>query len=170
MLISFQLSQTINCPVEKTFAFLADFSNMPLWNYYIESVTKISEGPVAMGTVFQQKRSRDLYNLQVTAFKPLQTIMVELQPPGPHLLYGFETLAAGGQTQVTLTWQLDLDNFSALAYLPNGRFKNRLLSFVDWQIQAKTKPATGQNFDKLKTLLETGEVTLQSGRHVSLKV
>lgn len=168
MIIQFQNSQIIQCPREKVFAFLADFTHMPMWNYYIQSVTKISEGPVGLGTVFEQKRPHDLYRYKIVVYEPLQTIRVELQPPGPNLLYGFKLSGYAAQTQVTMDWQLNLDNYSVLKYVPKGLVKNWLLSLVDWQIQAKTKPATMENFNKLKILLETGEVTLQSGRRVVL--
>jgi uncharacterized protein YndB with AHSA1/START domain len=43
-------------PVD-VFAFLADFTNLPLWNYAIRATEKLSPGPVAVGSRYRQQRS-----------------------------------------------------------------------------------------------------------------
>ncbi|MDP4262835.1 MAG: hypothetical protein Q8941_09915 [Bacteroidota bacterium] len=168
MIIGFELSQMIECPVEKTFSFLSDFTNMPLWNYYVQSVTKMTEGPVAEGTVFEQKRPHDLLFYKIVAIARPYKIMAEVQPPAPHLDYGFELYDQGEQTRVVYKWNLDLENYKLLKYIPRGKFKDWLLSFAGRLVQKKTRPAVMQNFGKLKILLETGRVTLQDGRSVSV--
>jgi hypothetical protein len=169
MIISFEMSQDIECPIEKVFLFLCDFTNMPLWNYYIQNVTKITEGSVAEGTIFEQKRPHDLYRYKMQSMVYPNKVVAELQPPGPYLHLGFELKDKGKQTEVTYTWRLDLENYKLLRYVPRGRFKNWLLSFAEKPIQKKTKAAVHQNFEKMKILLETSRVTLQDGRSVTLK-
>ena len=70
MMITFQLTQRIDYPLDKTFAFLSNLTNMPRWNYFIQRVTKLTEGPVTIGTRFEQKRPRDLFQIRVEEFAP----------------------------------------------------------------------------------------------------
>ncbi len=53
----FENTVTIERPAEDVFAFLADFENVPTWNYAIEETTKTSSGPVGVGTIYRQTRS-----------------------------------------------------------------------------------------------------------------
>jgi hypothetical protein len=45
---SFENTVTIRRPVEDVFAFLADFENVPKWNYAIVETRKVSPGPVGV--------------------------------------------------------------------------------------------------------------------------
>jgi uncharacterized protein YndB with AHSA1/START domain len=46
---TFQNTVTIRRPVRDVFAFLADFENVPKWNYAIVETEKTSPGPVGSG-------------------------------------------------------------------------------------------------------------------------
>lgn len=48
---------TINRPAAEVFAYLADLENLPRWNYAIQQTRKVSPGPVAVGTRYQQVRT-----------------------------------------------------------------------------------------------------------------
>jgi len=54
---TFQNTVTIRRPVRDVFAFLADFENIPKWNYAIVKTEKTSPGPVGVGTTYRQLRS-----------------------------------------------------------------------------------------------------------------
>jgi uncharacterized protein YndB with AHSA1/START domain len=54
---TFENTVTIRRPIEDVFAFLADFENIPKWNYAIVETHKVSEGVVGVGTIYQQVRS-----------------------------------------------------------------------------------------------------------------
>jgi uncharacterized protein YndB with AHSA1/START domain len=54
---TFENAVTIRRPAEEVFAFLADFENIPIWNYAIEETRKASAGPVGVGTRYHQTRS-----------------------------------------------------------------------------------------------------------------
>ena len=168
MMITFQLTQRIDYPLDKTFAFLSNLTNMPRWNYFIQRVTKLTEGPVTIGTRFEQKRPRDLFQIRVEEFAPPHHVTFRIQPPGPDVQIRFELFAVNLQTEIQYSWQLDVQHYSVLKYIPAGGFKKWILSFVSKQIHARTKPAVAQNFAKLKTLLETGEVVLQDGRQMTI--
>ena len=49
---SFENTVTIRRPIAAVFAFLADFENIPAWNYAIVETRKVSPGPVGVGTTF----------------------------------------------------------------------------------------------------------------------
>jgi hypothetical protein len=46
---SFENTVTIRRPVADVFAFLADFENVPAWNYAIVETRKVAPGPVGWG-------------------------------------------------------------------------------------------------------------------------
>ncbi|HEY8202444.1 MAG TPA: SRPBCC family protein [Actinomycetota bacterium] len=54
---TFENTVTIERPAEDVFAFLADFENVPTWNYAVAETTKTSPGPVGVGTIYRQTRS-----------------------------------------------------------------------------------------------------------------
>jgi hypothetical protein len=54
---SFENTVLIRRPIEDVFALLSDFENVPKWNSAIVDTRKLSDGPVGVGTVYQQVRS-----------------------------------------------------------------------------------------------------------------
>ena len=54
---TFENTVTIQRPAGEVFVFLADFENIPKWNYAIEETHKASAGPVGVGTRYRQTRS-----------------------------------------------------------------------------------------------------------------
>ena len=51
---TFQNTVTIRRAIEDVFAFLADFENVPTWNYAIVETKKTSPGPVGVGTTYDR--------------------------------------------------------------------------------------------------------------------
>ena len=54
---TFENTVTIHRSAEEVLAFLADFENIPTWNYAIEDTSKASAGPVGVGTRYRQTRT-----------------------------------------------------------------------------------------------------------------
>jgi hypothetical protein len=57
----------------EVFAYLADFENLPEWNYAITKTTKLTPGPVHVGTEYRQTRSMPTEaaeSFTVTAYEP----------------------------------------------------------------------------------------------------
>jgi Polyketide cyclase / dehydrase and lipid transport len=54
---TFENTVMIRRPIEEVFGFLTDFENLPKWNYAIVETHKVSQGPVGVGTIYQQVRS-----------------------------------------------------------------------------------------------------------------
>jgi uncharacterized protein YndB with AHSA1/START domain len=74
-----QNALTIRRPIEDVFAFLADFENIPTWNYAIVKTKKTSRGPVGVGTTYRQLRSvpdRSEEGFEVTVFEPTTRLEV----------------------------------------------------------------------------------------------
>ena len=97
---AFDNTVTIARPAGEVFAFLADFQNVPRWNYAIEQTRKLSPGPVGVGTAYRQTRTT-LSNFSfVIILQPLnKTIGVHFLRGPAHTLFG-NVLAA--KTNISL--------------------------------------------------------------------
>src|SRR6266542_291072 len=79
---TFENTVRIGRPVEEVFAFLANFENVPRWNYAIEETKKVSPGPVGAGTTYRQTRSiprRSEDTFEVTVFEPARRLAIQGQ-------------------------------------------------------------------------------------------
>jgi len=142
---TFENTVTIRRPAEDLFAFLADFENVPRWNYAIVETVKTSAGPVAVGTTYRQTRStprRSEEAFQVTVFEPVRQLEVQgdFGPFSARLRYVLEPV--GDATRLT--------NVVELA--PS----RGVLRPVAALAASRVKAAVAANLDTLKQLLETG--------------
>jgi hypothetical protein len=142
---TFKNTVTIHRPVEEVFAFLADFENIPTWNYAIEDTGKASAGPVGVGTRYRQTRSvpaRSIEEFQVTVFQPASQLAIhgQIGPFRATISYKLEEVAGA----TTLVNTVELEPFQA---------KLRLLALV---AVPRIKAAVAQNLGKLKLVLEGG--------------
>jgi uncharacterized membrane protein len=153
-MIRFENTISIERPVAEVFAFLSDFENIPKWNYYVLEVKKISKGAAGVGTKYHQVRKTDEQVFQITEFKPNLIVAVKTLPESSlHFERRFTLQAEGSKTRIFDKWE-ELDT---------GR-----PALIEKLAARKVKSAVVENLNKLKGLLETGRVTLQDGRKVSL--
>jgi uncharacterized protein YndB with AHSA1/START domain len=143
---TFENTVTIRRAVEDVFAFLADFENIPSWNYAIVETKKTSPGPVGVGTTYRQLRSvpsRSEEGFQVTAFEPSSRLEVhgDIGPFTATISY----LLAPTDHGTRLTNVVDLESASGV------------LRLVAPLAASRVKTAVAANLDTLKQLLETGE-------------
>jgi uncharacterized protein YndB with AHSA1/START domain len=108
---SFENTVMIRQPIEEVFAFLADFENVPKWNYAIVETRKASEGAVGVGTIYHQVRSvpsRSEESFEVTAYNPPRHMEVrgQLGPFPSRLSYALDAIPEG--TRVTNSVELEL--------------------------------------------------------------
>ncbi len=94
---TFENTVMIRRPIEEVFAFLADFENIPKWNYAIVETRKVSEGAVEAGTIYQQVRSvpsRSEERFEVTAYNPPRQLEIrgQLGPFPSRLFYALDVL------------------------------------------------------------------------------
>jgi len=142
----------IHKPIEEVFNFLSNFENLSKWNYYVVKVSKITEGPIATGTVFHQVRKTDEQDFKIIALEFPKVVAIETLPPERHLVMRFNLIAQENHTKVEDAWQVKIPRI------------------VGWFAKKKIQPAVMENLQKLKTLLETGKVILQDGRAETLSV
>jgi carbon monoxide dehydrogenase subunit G len=116
-MIQISNSVEIKRPVPQVFDFIADVNNNPKW-MPVQSVQKLSNGPVGVGTKFKQQFSLlgSNYDLDgtITAFEPNQKIAFAYDSPVFNWRgeYTFEATAAGtrlsAKGNVSLTGALQL--------------------------------------------------------------
>jgi hypothetical protein len=100
LVASFENTVMIRRPIEEVFGFLADFENIPKWNYAIVETHKVSEGPVGVGTIYQQVRSapsRSQERFEVTAYNPPRQLELQgqLGPFPSRLAYALGAVPEG---------------------------------------------------------------------------
>jgi uncharacterized protein YndB with AHSA1/START domain len=139
---TFENTVTIRRPTAEVFAFLADFENIPKWNYAIVETHKTSQGPIGVGTIYQQVRSvpsRSEERFELTAYDPPRRLAIrgQLGPFPSRLSYALDAIPEG--TRVTNSVELDL------------RGPGRLLGRV---AVPRVRDAVAANLRKLKELLE----------------
>jgi hypothetical protein len=139
---TFENTVMIRRPGAGVFAFLADFENLPKWNYAIVETHKMSQGPVDVGTIYQQVRSvpsRSEERFEVTAHNPPRQLEVQgqLGPFPSRLAYALDAIVEG--TRVMNTVELEL------------RGPGRVLGRV---AVPRVRDAVATNLQKLKELLE----------------
>ena len=142
---TFQNTVTIQRPAEEVFVFLADFENIPIWNYAIDDTSKASAGPVGVGTRYRQTRSvpgRSTEEFEVTVFRPASRLAIHGQIGPFQATISYQLEAAAGAT--TLVNSVELDPSPA---------KLRLLAPL---AAPRIKAAVAQNLGKLKLVLEDG--------------
>lgn len=148
-MFNFENSIVIDRPIEIVFAFVADLPNIPKWNYYVLSVEPISPESGTVGSTYHQVRREDEQDLIIKNLVPNKSIIVETIPPSKLELHREITFEVqDNRTRIIDKWRLDLGVPKLLEPLTANRAKS----------------GVRENLEKLKTLLETGNVTLQNGR------
>lgn len=152
-MLDFENSIQIDRPIDVVFAFLADFENVPKWNYFVVEVKKTSAGPVGLGTTYHQVRKTDEQDFGITEFERNYVVAVQTLPQAsPKFLRRFTLQEEGSGTLILDQWELDTGKPAIIERLAGG----------------KVRSGVRENLGKLKRLLETGSVILQDGRKVTL--
>ena len=139
----FENTVRIDRPVEDVFAFLADFENIPRWNYAIVETRQTSDGPVGVGATYLQVRSmpsRSEETFEVTEFEPIRRLAIRggFGPLEGTMTYELEP--EDGRTRLTNSAQLEGRGLAKLAApLASGRIAE----------------AVSENLTTLKRLLES---------------
>lgn len=142
LVVTFENTVMVRRPIEEVFGFLADFENIPRWNYAIVETHKVSQGAVGVGTIYQQVRSvprRSEEHFEVTAYNPPRQLEIrgQLGPFPSCLSYALDAIPEG--TRITNSVELEL------------RGPGRLLGRV---AVPRVRDAVAANLQKLKELLE----------------
>jgi uncharacterized membrane protein len=148
-MIRFDNTVEINHPIEEVFGFIANFENIPRWNYYVLNVRQIVGGHPGIGTVYHQVRQGDEQDYQIVDFQPYHKVAIKTLPgsmPSFERVFTFEETDAG--SRIMDVWELETGHNQLVERLGAGRIK----------------AAVADNLGKLKQLLERGETRLQDGR------
>jgi carbon monoxide dehydrogenase subunit G len=152
-MLEFENTIRIGRRIDKVFAFLSDFENIPKCNYYVLDVRQLSESPRGIGTTYHQVRKTDEQDFRIIEFEPDHTVTVKTLPQSsPSFERRFTLYEEGDTTQIRDEWKLDTGRPAILERLARGRIKS----------------AVAENLAKLKELLEEGRVVLQDGRQVTV--
>jgi uncharacterized protein YndB with AHSA1/START domain len=140
---TFQNSVTIARPADDVFAFLADFGNIPAWNYAITRTVQTSPGPAGVGATYRQTRTvprTSEEGFEVTDFEPPSRLAIKGQigPFNTTSSYLLEPAAGGTR----LTNKVELEPSSAL------------LRPIGPLAVPAVKAAVARNLGTLKQLLE----------------
>jgi hypothetical protein len=140
---TFQNTVTIARPTNEVFAFLADFGNIPAWNYAIARTIQTSPGPAGAGATYRQTRTiprSSEESFEITDFAPPSRLAVKGQigPFNTASSYLLEATAGGTR----LTNHVELEPSSAL-----------LRPLSPLAVPA-VKTAVARNLSALKQLLE----------------
>ncbi len=143
---TFENTVTIQKPAEEVFAFLADFGNVPMWNYAIEETSQVSAGPVGVGTRYRQTRSvpaRSVEGFEVTVFEPARRLAIhgQIGPFQATISYALE--ARAGATRLVNSVELD----------PSPAMLRLLAPLAT----PKIKAAVAHNLGQLRLILESGQ-------------
>jgi carbon monoxide dehydrogenase subunit G len=133
---------TIDRPPASVFAYLADFENVPAWNYAISETRKLTDGPVAVGARYRQSRTLPdpaEETFEVTEYEPDRALGIRgsLGPFPAQVSYTLEP--AGNATVLTNTFDLE----------PSGALK-----LVAPIANRRIKSAVAANLGVLKQILE----------------
>lgn len=153
--IRFHHTIEIGRPVQDVFGYLADFTNVPSWNYFVRQVHQLTPGPVTLGTVYDQIRRTDQQRYRVSAYEPPRTVAVTTLPgerPSFHRQFTVER-AAGGGSLIQDRWELDTGHPALVQRLAAPRVRSGVAA----------------NLAVLKELLEQGHARLPDGRLVELE-
>lgn len=152
-MIEFSNQVTIQRPLEEVFAFVADFENVPKWNYYVVSVEQTSGVEPEVGATYHQVRRQDQQDFAIRTYLPNRQVKVQTLPGSqPEFEMTFEFQAEGDKTRLIDSWKLTTGRPALLEKLAAGQVKR----------------AVKENLGKLKQLLESGQTRLQDGRQVQL--
>jgi uncharacterized membrane protein len=152
-MFNFENTIVIDRPIETVFTFVADLPSLPKWNYYVLSVEPTSPESGTVGSMYHQVRREDEQDLRISKLEPNKALIVETIPPSkPELHREITFEAQGNSTRIIDKWRLDLGVPKLLEPLA----------------AKQAKSGVRENLEKLKTLLESGRVTLQDGRSFSL--
>ena len=145
---------SVNTSPDTVFAFLANPGNLPLWNYYVVSVNKVSPGKPIIGSQYQLVRKKDNYYFEYTGF--VENEFLEFTGIRNSFVKFKRRMSFSANDNSCIINDL----FELGSVIP---------SFLLRLFTKKLHGALYENLLKLKQLLETGETVLQDGRKVSIR-
>jgi len=104
---------TVHRPVEETFDYLADLANEPEWNPDASNVRRTSDGPVGLGTIWEEDYARvGHYVTTIDAYDRPRTLGFDARNPrtDAHVVFRFAP-AGDSSTEVSCEIELTMKGF-----------------------------------------------------------
>jgi uncharacterized protein YndB with AHSA1/START domain len=147
-MIKVEVSTVIHCPIEKVFAFVANFENLPKWEKDFVEVQEVTSAPVrtaCVGATYNCLLTfpgpATISEFEITEYIPNQKITYQCErrrPVAPNGSFVFEPVADG--TKITSRWQPEIRN-------PFGLLEGITASSIEKH--------TVEHLNNLKRLLES---------------
>ncbi|MFB9149189.1 SRPBCC family protein [Roseovarius ramblicola] len=142
----------LSVPRDTVFAFVADQRNIPLWNDYVVDVRQESGDGPAVGARYFQTRKTDSQHTEITSMDAGNSLTVETVEGAPVARRHIGFRPTGRGTRLFDSWDLETGYPGVIAFFAVRRIRR----------------AVASNLEKLKHLLEDGEVQRQEGRLVTV--
>jgi len=142
MMIQHEVTIHLNRPVEQVFAFLMDTSKLTTWQSNLIKIEKITEGPLRMGSLFQEvrrlgRRESEIQG-EITALEPNKRFETKtLTKPQVMVSYSFEVEDGGTRLK------------HKFVMLTSG-----LMRLLEPVIASSIKKESEADFETLKRILE----------------
>ena len=140
---SIHLSEIINRPVEDVFIFFSNMENSPQWGR-TQQTTKVSEGPVSVGTVFREESKL------MGQLVDLHTEVVEYDPSIKFSYTGHFSNGIREKASATFDAVDDGTRFTLDAEADMGKAAQLLAPIFSWIMKRQVTSL----FNNLKDLLE----------------
>lgn len=154
-MIAFENVIDIARPPAAVFAYLADLEHIPEWNWAIASTTKMTPGPVAVGTRFRQVRTtprQQVETLEVTRFVPGRILEIEGELASLRARLSYEVTETAEGSRLTNRVALDVPG---------------LMGLVGGVLGGRIQASVAQNLETLRDILEKPLVRGRSGQVVA---
>ena len=144
-MIKVEVSTVIHCPIEKVFAFVANFENLPKWEKDFVEVQEVTYAPQCVGATYNCLLTfpgpATIAEFEIVECIPNQKITYQCEPGRPvrpHGSFLFEPVAGG--TKITSRPQPEIPN-------PFG--------LLDGLMASSIEKHTVEHLNNLKRLLES---------------
>ena len=142
-MIKHEVTIHLNRPVEQVFAFLMDTTQLTTWQTNLIKFDKITEGPLRMGSRFQEVRRtgrrESAFQAEITAFEPNKR---------------FETRTFT-KPQVTVSYSLEPEDGGTRVKHRLVMFTSGLMRLLEPMIAKSIREENDMDFENLKRVLES---------------
>jgi len=160
-------SVVIDAPPEKVYDYIADFQRHTEWNYQPQKITKVSEGPVGVGSVFhtKEKLPGDLSWLMRKVFSPILMKIVgskdytaaeiTAMDPGERLAWKSWQPIRGGDRALEVDWEISLESQNGgTRVTQRSHWVSKHPMSDPTMLEDSVKNGVANNLNKLKEILE----------------
>jgi len=144
-MIKVEVSTVIHCPIEKVFAFVANFENLPKWEMDFVEVQEVTSAPERVGATYYCLLTfpgpATIAKFEIIECIPNQKITYQCEPGRPAVPNGsflFEPVAGG--TKITARRQPEIPHIFGL---------------LDGNMASSIEKHTIEHLNNLKRLLES---------------